>query len=87
MESKKDKEDQKNHYQKNKGRFMKCVDNCSFMKKENYSSVYFCSLYNKNLINIDDYYIACKTCEENEIQHLKNNINKLDQFKNIVDRM
>ena len=66
---------------------MRCVNKCSFMKKEKDSNVWFCSLYNQNLIKSGNYVIACQECEDQEIEVLKNYIDSLNKIKNIIDRM
>ncbi len=61
---------------------MLCVSDCDFLKKINHSN-YFCSLYEKTLINShNDKVYTCDQCKDKEIETFRE---KFKEYKLLVE--
>lgn len=66
---------------------MLCVDKCSFLKKENGSNIWHCSLYNQNLLSENDNIYACEECYREEIKTLKEQLSSIYKIEDIIKRL
>lgn len=67
---------------------MLCVNKCSFLQKENDSNIWYCSLYNQNLMTEEDNTIlACKECYKNELKTLKEQLSSIYKIEDIIKRL
>lgn len=65
---------------------MICVNECSFLKKEDNSDIWYCSLYNKNLSSNHNT-IACDECYREELKTLKDQLSSLYKIEDIIKRL